>query len=94
MIILSKKISRERLVAYATQIRPLGARSQLAESWQDLIQVGRESMTDWKEIAGHLYDELRLRGADCLFNHASFCNCKVTNCIAEYELADERESSD
>jgi hypothetical protein len=51
-------------------------------------------MTDWKEIAGHLYDELRLRGADCLFNHASFCNCKVTNCIAEFELADERESSD
>jgi hypothetical protein len=53
--------------------------------------VAKQKMTykNWREIAGHLYDELRLRGVtECLFNHADMCGCEIINCIEEYELAD------
>lgn len=46
-------------------------------------------VTDWKKIAGHLYDELRVRGiTDCVFNHKDMCGCDVVNCIDEFEMAD------
>jgi hypothetical protein len=46
---------------------------------------------NWKEIASHLYDELRLRGAECLFNHAGNCGCKVLDCLEEFEHADAKD---
>ena len=48
---------------------------------------------NWKEIAGHLYDELRMRGigrGDCMFRHDSICTCVVNDCIKEYEDAEEQ----
>jgi hypothetical protein len=51
-------------------------------------------MTDWKEIASHLYDELRVRGAECFFNHEGMCGCKVLDCLKEFELADSEDSHD
>jgi hypothetical protein len=48
---------------------------------------------DWKEIASHLYDELRLRGAECLFNHKEMCGCNVLNCLEEFEKADAKDSN-
>jgi hypothetical protein len=46
---------------------------------------------NWKEIAGHLYDELRLRGiqaGECLCNHKNLCGCIVIDCIHEFEQAE------
>jgi hypothetical protein len=44
-----------------------------------LVQVDK-----WRNIAGNLYDEMRLRGADCLFRHEDATN----DCMNDYELAD------
>jgi hypothetical protein len=44
----------------------------------------------WVRIATHLYDELRVRGADvgdCIFNHKSLCDCDVVDCITEFDEA-------
>ena len=38
----------------------------------------------WRNIAGNLYDEMRLRGADCLFRHEDATN----DCMNDYESAD------
>jgi len=38
----------------------------------------------WRNIAGNLYDEMRLRGADCLYRHEDATN----DCMNDYELAD------
>lgn len=51
-------------------------------------------MTNWKEIANHLYDELRVRGAQCLFNHEGMCGCKVLDYLKEFELADVKDSNE
>jgi len=45
-----------------------------------LVQVDK-----WRNIAGNLYDEMRLRGADCLYRHEDATN----DCMNDYELADE-----
>jgi len=44
-----------------------------------LVQVDK-----WRNIAGNLYDEMRLRGADCLYRHEDATN----DCMNDYELAD------
>ena len=45
---------------------------------------------DWKVIAGHLYDELRVRGISiCVANHANLCGCKFVDCIDHFERAEE-----
>jgi hypothetical protein len=47
---------------------------------------------NWREIAVHLYDELRVHGiSECLANHVGFCSCKGVNCIEDFELADSDE---
>jgi len=45
-----------------------------------LLQVEK-----WRNIAGNLYDEMRLRGADCLYQHED----ATKDCVNDYELADE-----
>jgi hypothetical protein len=45
-----------------------------------LVQVDK-----WRNIAGNLYDEMRLRGADCLYRHED----ATKDCVKDYELADE-----
>ena len=42
------------------------------------------SVDKWRNIAGNLYDEMRLRGADCLYRHEDATN----DCMNDYELAD------
>jgi hypothetical protein len=45
---------------------------------------------DWKVIAGHLYDELRVRGISiCVANHENLCGCKAVNCVEQFEIAEE-----
>ena len=44
-----------------------------------LVQVDK-----WRNIAGNLYDEMRLRGADCVYRHEDATN----DCMNDYELAD------
>ena len=46
-----------------------------------LLQVEK-----WRNIAGNLYDEMRLRGADCLYRHEDATN----DCMNDYELADTK----
>lgn len=44
---------------------------------------------DWKQIANHLYDELRVRGVTvCVSNHKDLCGCDVQDCITAYEEAE------
>jgi hypothetical protein len=38
----------------------------------------------WRNIAGNLYDEMRLRGADCLYRHED----ATKDCVKDFELAD------
>jgi hypothetical protein len=38
----------------------------------------------WRNIAGNLYDEMRLRAADCLYRHED----GTKDCVNDYELAD------
>jgi hypothetical protein len=45
-----------------------------------LVQVDK-----WRNIAGNLYDEMRLRAADCLYRHED----ATKDCVKDYELADE-----
>ena len=52
-------------------------------------------MTDWRRIAGDLYDELRVRGlnggyADCLFRH-SLSGSDTKDCLLAFEQAEEFE---
>jgi len=45
---------------------------------------------NWKMIAGHLYDELRVRGISiCVANHANLCGCMNIDCIDHFEKAEE-----
>lgn len=45
---------------------------------------------NWKVIAGHLYDELRVRGiSTCVAHHANLCGCKFVDCIDHFERAEE-----
>jgi hypothetical protein len=38
----------------------------------------------WRNIAGNLYDEIRVRGGECLYQHED----KTKDCVNDYELAD------
>ena len=38
----------------------------------------------WRNIAGNLYDEIRVRGGECLYRHED----KTKDCVNDYELAD------
>ena len=40
----------------------------------------------WRNIAGNLFDEMRLRGADCFYRHEDATN----DCMNDYELADSQ----
>ena len=40
----------------------------------------------WRNIAGNLYDEMRVRGAECLYRH----NDATKDCVKDFELADEQ----
>ena len=48
---------------------------------RDWLQI---QVDKWRNIAGNLYDEMRLRGADCLYRHEDATN----DCMNDYELAD------
>ena len=49
-------------------------------------------VTDWKKIASHLYDELRVHGiSECVFNHKGLCGSDVNDCIKDFERADETD---
>ena len=50
--------------------------------------------TNWKQIAAHLYDELRVRGAQCLYNHEGLCGCPVLDCMADNEKAEAEDLND
>jgi len=54
---------------------------QVAKSDLQALLDDREK---WRNIAGNLYDEMRLRGADCLYRHEDATN----DCMNDYELAD------
>ena len=45
-----------------------------------LLQVDK-----WRNIAGNLYDEMRVRGAECLYKHED----ATKDCVTDYELADQ-----
>jgi hypothetical protein len=49
------------------------------------LQALLDDRDKWRDIAGNLYDEMRLRGADCLYRHEDATN----DCMNDYELADE-----
>jgi hypothetical protein len=57
------------------------------------VTGGLRMMSDepnWKVIAGHLYDELRVRGISiCVAHHANLCGCKFVDCIDQFERAEE-----
>jgi hypothetical protein len=48
---------------------------------RDWLQI---QVDKWRNIAGNLYDEMRLRGADCLYRHED----ATKDCVNDYELAD------
>lgn len=56
---------------------------QLGALVDELIKRGIDR-DKWRNIAGNLYDEMRLRGADCLYRHEDATN----DCMNDYELAD------
>jgi hypothetical protein len=49
------------------------------------LQALLDDRNKWRNIAGNLYDEMRLRGADCLYRHED----ATKDCVKDYELADE-----
>lgn len=57
-----------------------------AFGWNGLIVTDEPN---WKVIAGHLYDELRVHGISiCVANHENLCGCKFVNCIEHFEEAE------
>ena len=53
-------------------------------------------MSDWRKIAGDLYDELRVRGlnggyGDCIFRH-SLSGSDTKDCLLAFEMAEEHEA--
>jgi hypothetical protein len=50
------------------------------------LQALLDDRNEWRNIAGNLYDEMRLRGADCLYRHEDATN----DCMNDYELADTK----
>ena len=48
---------------------------------RDWLQI---QVDKWRNIAGNLYDEMRLRGADCLYRHED----ATKDCVKDFELAD------
>ena len=48
------------------------------------LQALLDDRDKWCNIAGNLYDEVRLRGGDCLFRHED----ATKDCVNDYELAD------
>ena len=50
------------------------------------LQALLDDRDKWRNIAGNLYDEMRLRGADCLYRHEDATN----DCMKDYEVADEQ----
>ena len=68
------KTDREELIILSEHLQAVGRE----RDWL-LLQVDK-----WRNIAGNLYDEMRLRGADCLYRHEDATN----DCVKDYELAD------
>jgi hypothetical protein len=54
--------------------------------------IGRErdalqkEVEKWRNIAGNLYDEMRLRGGECIYLHED----ETKDCVNDYEVADEQ----
>jgi hypothetical protein len=45
----------------------------------------RRELDKWRNLAGNLYDEMRVRGAECLFRHED----DTQDCVKDFEIADE-----
>jgi hypothetical protein len=70
------KTDKEELIILSEHLQAVGRE----RDWL-LLQVEK-----WRNIAGNLYDEMRLRGADCLYRHEDATN----DCMNDYELADTK----
>ena len=59
-----------------------------------MMAIGRErdslliQVKKWQNIAGNLYDEMRVRGAECLYRHDD----ATKDCVKDFEIADEMVS--
>jgi hypothetical protein len=51
---------------------------------QGITKAVNPEVEKWRNIAGNLYDEIRLRAADCLYRHED----GTKDCVNDYELAD------
>ena len=65
-------------------------------TWLSIEEEKETTMTDWRKIAGDLYDELRVRGlqsasGDCIFRH-SLSDSDTKDCLLAFELAEEQEA--
>ena len=50
-----------------------------------IIEAVNTDVEKWRTIAGNLYDEMRVRGAECLYRHDD----ATKDCVKDFELADE-----
>jgi len=50
-----------------------------------IIETVNPDAEKWRNIAGNLYDEMRVRGAECLYRHDD----ATKDCVKDFELADE-----
>ena len=74
------KTDREELIILSEHLQAVGRE----RDWL-FLQVDK-----WRNIAGNLYDEMRLRGADCLYRHEDATN----DCMNDYELAEDTQGDD
>jgi hypothetical protein len=87
-------IARERDHA----VRTIDALTKQLEELKDALVLAHEAMRrafpenqqlesdKWRNIAGNLYDEMRMRAAECLYRHED----GTKDCVKDYELADEQ----
>ena len=87
-------IARERDHA----VRTIDELTKQLEELKDALVLAHEAMRrafpenqqlesdKWRKIAGNLYDEMRMRAAECLFRHED----GTKDCVKDYELADEQ----
>jgi len=91
---LNMEVMRERDNA----VRLIDELTKQLEELKDALVLAHEAMrrafpenqqlesNKWRNIAGNLYDEMRVRGAECLYRHDD----ATKDCVKDFELADEQ----
>ena len=51
-----------------------------------IIEAVNPDVEKWRNIAGNLYDEMRVRNAECSYKHDD----ATKDCVKDFELADEQ----